>query len=67
MAQVPSHAGDVEDKGMTHNDVFGEVTEYGPNYRNVRTYITVGIVIYYHCGSYVPSPALGSADPTVKK
>lgn len=29
-------------------------------------YITIGIVIYYYCGSYVASPALGSAGPTVK-
>ena len=31
------------------------------------TYITVGIVVYYYCGSYVASPALGSAGKTVKK
>ncbi|KAJ5280177.1 hypothetical protein N7478_005549 [Penicillium angulare] len=30
-------------------------------------YITVGTVIYYYCGSYVISPALGSAGPTIKK
>ncbi|KAJ5539515.1 hypothetical protein N7513_007847 [Penicillium frequentans] len=30
-------------------------------------YIVVGVVIYYYCGSYVSSPALGSAGPTVKK
>jgi hypothetical protein len=30
-------------------------------------YITVGIVVYYYCGSYVASPALGSAGPTLKK
>lgn len=29
-------------------------------------YIAIGIVIYYYCGSYVASPALGSAGPTVK-
>ncbi|KAJ5093691.1 hypothetical protein N7456_009552 [Penicillium angulare] len=30
-------------------------------------YIVVGVVIYYYCGSYVSSPALGSAGKTVKK
>ncbi|KAJ6008440.1 hypothetical protein N7540_012416 [Penicillium herquei] len=30
-------------------------------------YIIVGVVIYYYCGSYVSSPALGSAGATVKK
>ncbi|KAJ6096467.1 hypothetical protein N7486_007213 [Penicillium sp. IBT 16267x] len=30
-------------------------------------YIAVGVVIYYYCGSYVSSPALGSAGPIVKK
>lgn len=30
-------------------------------------YITVGIVVYYYCGSYVASPALGSAGKTMKK
>ncbi|KAL3252953.1 hypothetical protein ABHI18_009811 [Aspergillus niger] len=31
------------------------------------TYITIGVVIYYYCGTYVVSPALGSAGPTIKK
>ncbi|KPA42572.1 hypothetical protein FLAG1_04507 [Fusarium langsethiae] len=31
------------------------------------TYLTVGIVIYYFCGSYVATPALGSAGKTIKK
>lgn len=31
------------------------------------TYITIGCVVYYYCGSYVSSPALGSAGPTMKK
>lgn len=31
------------------------------------TYITIGVVVYYFCGSYVASPALGSAGPTMKK
>ncbi|KAK8147567.1 hypothetical protein G3M48_001385 [Beauveria asiatica] len=31
------------------------------------TYVTVGIVVYYSCGSYVASPALGSAGKTVKQ
>ncbi|KAJ5995003.1 hypothetical protein N7481_001980 [Penicillium waksmanii] len=30
-------------------------------------YLAIGIVIYYYCGSYVSSPALGSAGPMVKK
>ncbi|KAJ0166204.1 N amino acid transport system protein [Colletotrichum tanaceti] len=30
-------------------------------------YVTVGVVVYYYCGSYVSSPALGSAGPVVKK
>lgn len=30
-------------------------------------YIAVGCVIYYYCGSYVASPALGSAGSMVKK
>ncbi|KAF4461758.1 Transmembrane amino acid transporter [Fusarium albosuccineum] len=30
-------------------------------------YIIVGIIVYYFCGSYVASPALGSAGPTIKK
>ncbi|RSL89378.1 hypothetical protein BHE90_017170 [Fusarium euwallaceae] len=29
-------------------------------------YITVGCVVYYYCGSYVASPALGSAGNTMK-
>lgn len=31
------------------------------------TYITIGIVVYYFCGSFVASPALGSAGVTMKK
>lgn len=30
-------------------------------------YLSIGIVVYYYCGSYVSSPALGSAGPLVKK
>ncbi|KAK1984502.1 transmembrane amino acid transporter [Colletotrichum cereale] len=30
-------------------------------------YVAVGVVVYYYCGSYVSSPALGSAGPTVEK
>jgi amino acid permease len=30
-------------------------------------YISIGVVVYYFCGSYVASPALGSAGPTMKK
>ncbi|KAF7556949.1 hypothetical protein G7Z17_g1077 [Cylindrodendrum hubeiense] len=30
-------------------------------------YIAIGCVVYYYCGSYVSSPALGSAGPMVKK
>lgn len=31
------------------------------------TYFTIGVVVYYFCGSYVASPALGSAGVTMKK
>lgn len=31
------------------------------------TYVTVGIIVYYFCGSYVSSPALGSAGPLIKR
>lgn len=31
------------------------------------TYLIIGIVVYYFCGSYVASPALGSAGVTMKK
>lgn len=31
------------------------------------TYISIGTVIYYFCGSYVASPALGSAGTLIKK
>ncbi|UNI17526.1 hypothetical protein JDV02_003861 [Purpureocillium takamizusanense] len=30
-------------------------------------FLIVGIVVYYNCGSYVASPALGSAGTTIKK
>lgn len=30
-------------------------------------YIVVGIVVYYFCGSFVSSPALGSAGPLLKR
>ncbi|KAJ5099790.1 hypothetical protein N7532_006791 [Penicillium argentinense] len=30
-------------------------------------YLAIGVVIYYYCGSYVSSPALGSGGPVVKK
>ncbi|KAM0078569.1 hypothetical protein ACKRZS_009291 [Fusarium odoratissimum] len=31
------------------------------------TYIIVGVIIYYYCGSYVASPALESAGKTIKQ
>ncbi|KAM5354735.1 hypothetical protein ACJ41O_001382 [Fusarium nematophilum] len=31
------------------------------------TYLIIGIVVYIYCGSYVASPALGSAGPLIKK
>ncbi|RSL57572.1 hypothetical protein CEP54_008184 [Fusarium duplospermum] len=31
------------------------------------TYVTIGIVVYYYCGSYLASPALGSAGKLIKK
>ncbi|KAM0257463.1 hypothetical protein ACHAPA_011723 [Fusarium lateritium] len=30
-------------------------------------YLIIGIVVYYYCGSFVASPALGSAGPLIKK
>ncbi|RBR08470.1 uncharacterized protein FIESC28_10270 [Fusarium coffeatum] len=30
-------------------------------------YVVVGIVVYYYCGTYVASPALGSAGKVIKK
>lgn len=30
-------------------------------------YIVIGVVVYYYCGSYVASPALGSAGHLIKK
>jgi amino acid permease len=30
-------------------------------------YLIISIVVYYYCGSFVASPALGSAGPMVKK
>ncbi|CAG9983547.1 unnamed protein product [Clonostachys byssicola] len=30
-------------------------------------YVGIGCVVYYFCGSYVASPALGSAGPLIKK
>lgn len=30
-------------------------------------YTAIGIVVYYYCGSYVASPALGSAGHLMKK
>lgn len=37
--------------------------------RGVATsvYLIVGIVVYYYCGDYVASPALGSAGVLMKK
>lgn len=30
-------------------------------------YVAIGVVVYYYCGSFVTSPALGSAGPLLKK
>lgn len=30
-------------------------------------YTAIGIVVYYYCGSYVASPALGSAGTLMKR
>lgn len=30
-------------------------------------YTVIGVVVYYYCGSYVASPALGSAGATMKR
>lgn len=32
-----------------------------------QTYISIGVVVYYYCGDYIASPALGSAGPVMKK
>lgn len=31
------------------------------------TYVVIGVVVYYYCGSFVASPALGSAGPLLKR
>lgn len=31
------------------------------------TYTIIGVIVYYFCGSFVTSPALGSAGPAMKK
>lgn len=33
----------------------------------VSTYTTIGVVVYYYCGQYLASPALGSAGALFKK
>jgi hypothetical protein len=33
----------------------------------ISTYITIGVVVYYFCGQYLSSPALGSAGLFLKK
>lgn len=30
-------------------------------------YVVIGVVVYYYCGTYVASPALGSAGVLMKK
>ncbi|KAH7247802.1 transmembrane amino acid transporter protein-domain-containing protein [Fusarium solani] len=30
-------------------------------------YVVVAVIVYYYCGSYIASPALGSAGPVIKK
>ena len=30
-------------------------------------YLTIAVVVYYYCGTYVASPALGSAGPLIKR
>lgn len=30
-------------------------------------YLIIGIIVYYYCGRYVSSPALGSAGPLLKR
>jgi hypothetical protein len=40
LAHVPSHSGEGEvivDNTIAHDAVFGDITEGGPNYRNVKT------------------------------
>lgn len=36
LSPVPSQIGHVEGQSSSHDAVFGEITEEGPNYRNVR-------------------------------
>ena len=37
-----SHPNDTQHNAVqTHDDVFGEITEHGPNYRNVRIYSAI--------------------------
>ena len=36
-------------------------------YAGTPVYIAIGVVVYYFCGSYVASPALGSAGPLLKR
>lgn len=37
LTQVPSKKGEIEDNpAQAHDAVFGDITEDGPNYRNVR-------------------------------
>lgn len=33
----------------------------------ISTYLIIGIIVYYYCGSFVASPALGSAGALMKK
>lgn len=33
----------------------------------ISTYITIGVVVYYFCGQYLASPALGSAGRLLQK
>lgn len=37
IAPAVSHVGQVDDVKRQHDDVFGDLSEDGPNYRNVRT------------------------------
>lgn len=38
-----------------------------PLLTQITAYVVIGTVVYYYCGSFVASPALGSAGPLLKR
>ncbi|KKK21029.1 hypothetical protein ARAM_002388 [Aspergillus rambellii] len=60
----------VSDYKLFNNPTFAEAISAVSTlvFTTVTTiYIVIGVVVYYYCGSYVSSPALGSAGPKIKK